>query len=250
MKGLKVIVDLSCAIIALFATSSTFAQSDAQFAKANQEYAQSYFQEAIADYEALVHSGEWSANLFYDLANAYFRAGAFGDAILNYERALALDPRHPEANANLQIVRDEARALDLQQSRLERYLRFATTNQYTVAAAIAFWIGAFSIAALIYARRRSSRLVALSILSLSISVLLVGAIGWLENGSKGRALAVVTGNGVEARVATADTANTVLALPAGSEVNIVSQRGDWIYAALPNNLRGWVPAKSVARVRL
>jgi tetratricopeptide (TPR) repeat protein len=250
MKLPKTFVDLSCAIIALFAISSTFAQSDAQFAKANQEYAQSYFQEAIADYEGLVHSGEWSANLFYDLANAHFRAGTFGDAILNYERALALDPRHPEANANLQIARDEARALELQQSRLERYLRFATTNQYTVAAAIAFWIGAFSIAALIYARRRSGRLVALSILSLSIFVLLVGAIGWVENGSKGRALAVVTGNGVEARVATADTANTVLALPAGSEVNIVSQRGDWIYAALPNNLRGWVPAKSVERVRL
>jgi hypothetical protein len=39
-------------------------------------------------------------------------------------------------------------------------------------------------------------------------------------------------------------------LPAASEVNIVIQRGDWIYATLPNNLRGWVPAKSVSRVRL
>ena len=250
MRIPKTFIYLSCAILALFAVSSGFAQSDAQFAKANQEYAQAHFKEAIADCEALVRSGEWSANLFYDLGNAYFRAGDFGNAILSYERALALDPRHPEANANLQIARDEARALELQQSRLERYVRFATTNQYTVAAAIAFWIGAFSIAVLIYSRRRSGRLVALSILSLSIFVLLVMAIGWLENGSKGRALAVVTGNGVEARVATADTANTVLALPAGSEVNIVSQRGDWIYATLPNSLRGWVPAKSVARVRL
>ena len=250
MRASKAIVDLSCAIIALFVVSTAFAQSDAQFTKANQEYAQGQFKDAIADYEALVHSGEWSANLFYDLGNAYFRAGDFGDAILNYDRALALDPRHAEATANLQIARDEARALELQQSRLERYLHSATTNQHTVAAAIAFWIGAFSIAAMIYAHRRSGRLVALSILSLSIFVLLVGAIAWLEDGSKGRALAVVTGNEVQARVATADTANAVLALPAGSEVNIVSQRGDWIYATLPNNLRGWVPARSVARVRL
>src|ERR1700736_3777360 len=180
MKRPKTIVDLSCAIIALFAVSSAFAQSDAQFAQANQEYAQGQFKEAIADYEALVRSGECSANLFYDLGNAYFRTSDFGDAILNYERALALDPHHPEATANLQIARDEARALELQQSRLERYVRFATTNQYTIAAAIAFWVGAFSIAALIYARRRSGHLVALSILSLSIFVLLVGTIGWLE----------------------------------------------------------------------
>lgn len=243
------IVDLSCAIIALCAVSSAFAQSDGPFAKANQEYAQGQFKEAIADYEALVRSGQWSANLFYDLGNAYFRASDFGDAILNYERALALDPRHPEAKANLQIARDEARALELQQSRLERYLRLATTNQYAGSAAIAFWIGAFSIALLIYARR-PGRAIALSVLSLSIFVLLVAAIGWLENGSKGRALGVVTGNGVEARVATADTANAVLALPAGSEVKIVSERGDWVYATLPNNLRGWVPTKSVTRVRL
>jgi len=55
-------------------------------------------------------------NLFYDLGNAYFRTGDFGHAILNYERALALERHHPEATANLQIARDEAHALELQQA--------------------------------------------------------------------------------------------------------------------------------------
>jgi hypothetical protein len=41
-----------------------------------------------------------------------------------------------------------------------------------------------------------------------------------------------------------------LALPVGSEIKILSTRGDWIYAALPNNLRGWIPAKNAERVRL
>jgi tetratricopeptide (TPR) repeat protein len=244
------IVDLCCAIIGLFAIASAFAQSDAEFSNANQEYAAGHFKEAIAHYETLVHAGEWSANLFYDLGNAYFRTGDFGKAILNYERALALEPRHPEADANLRIARDEARALELQQSRPERYLRFGTINQYTVAAAISFWLGAFCVAGLIFARRRSARLATLSIFSWSIFLLLMAAIFWMDNGSKGRALAIVTASGVEARVATADTANSVLALPAGSEIKIASQRGDWIYAMLPNNLHGWVPAKSVTRVRL
>jgi hypothetical protein len=54
----------------------------------------------------------------------------------------------------------------------------------------------------------------------------------------------------EARLATADNANTVLALPAGSEVKLLSTRGDWSYAALPNNLRGWIPTNSAELVRL
>src|SRR5438874_12596556 len=103
MKPRNLIVNLCCAITYAFLIPSVFAQSDAQFAKANQEYADRNFKEAIDGYDQLVRSGQWSANLFYDLGNAYFRAGDFGHAILNYERALALDRHHPEADANLRI---------------------------------------------------------------------------------------------------------------------------------------------------
>jgi len=206
--------------------TSAFGQPDLQFTKANQEYAQGHFKEAIGDYEALVQGGQWNANLFYDLGNAYFRTRDFGRAILNYERALALDQRHPEATANLQIARDESRALELQPTRLERYLQFATINQYSIAAAVALWLGVFGIIALIFARRRSAALISLSILCLLVCAAAVFAIYALDKGNKGRALAIVTGNDVQARLATADSANSVLALPAGSEIKILSTRGD------------------------
>src|SRR5499427_5928303 len=144
---------LCYAIVCTLGVSSAFAQSDPQFAKANEEFAQGHFKEAIAGYEALVSAGQWNANLFYNLGNAYFRTHDFGRAILNYERALALDNHHPEATANLQIARDEARALELQPTKLERYLQFASVNQYAIAAAVAFWLGIFGIVALIFARR-------------------------------------------------------------------------------------------------
>ena len=237
-----------CIIFAI--TSSAFAQSDAQFTKANQEFAQGHFKEAISGYEALIRSGQWSANVFYDLGNAYFRTGDFGRAILNYERALALEQHHPEATANLQIARDEAHALEIQPSTLERYLQFASLNQYSIAAATAFWLAIFAMFALIFKQRRSARAIAVSICCLLVLAVAVYAIFTLERGSKGQALAVVTGKDVQARLATADTANSVLALPAGSEIKVLSTRGDWIYAALPNNLRGWIPAKNAERVRL
>jgi tetratricopeptide (TPR) repeat protein len=248
MKSGKLLVDLCCAAICIFVAASAFAQTD--FDKANQEYAQGHFKEAIAGYETLVRSGPLSANLFYDLGNAYFRTSDFGRAILSYERALALEQHHPEAAANLQIARDEARALEMQQNWPERYLQFANVNQYSATAAVGFWAGAFCIVGLIFTRRRSARVIALLILSLSVFALAIFAIYEIDHGSKGRALAVVIGSEVQARLATADTANSVLALPPGSEIKILSTRGDWVYAALPNNLRGWIPAKSAELVRL
>ncbi len=244
------IVTLCCTMVCTFVASSTFAQSDAGFVKANVNYAAGHFQEAVNGYETLVRSGEWSANLFYDLGNAYFRVGDFGHAILNYERALALDRHHPEADANLRIVRDEAGALEMQPSWPERYFQFWSLNQYSVVAAVAFWLGMFCIFRLIVGRRHSAAIIILSILSFSTFVIAAFAIYKLENGNNGRALAIVTSTGVEARFATADSANSVLALAPGSEIKILSTRGDWIYAALPNNLRGWLPAKSAELVRL
>src|SRR6266540_3354110 len=217
------------ALLAVWATSSP-GQTDANFTKANQEYAQGHFKEAISGYEALVRSGQWSANLFYDLGNAYFRTGDFGRAILNYERALALERHHPEATANLQIARDEAHALELQQSWPERYLQFASVNQYCIAAAIAFWLAMFAIFVLIFGRRRSATLIAALIFCLLVGAGAIYAVYTLERGANGSALAIVTGKDVQARLATADTANSVLALPPGSEVKILSTRGDWIYA--------------------
>jgi tetratricopeptide (TPR) repeat protein len=247
---MKIRIVLSCAVLWLVGGSILMGQPSAQFAKANQEYAAGDFKAAIADYEELVRSGQDTSNVFYNLGNAYFRKSDFGRAILNYERALALEPHHPEAQANLRVARDEARALELLPSRWERLFAFANENQFVVTAAIACWIGIFSIVAWIFGRRRGRSAVALSILSLSILVAALVAVYQLSHGKNGQALAIVTGENVEARLATADNANRVLTLPAGSEIQIVSQRGDWIYAALPNNLRGWIPAKSAEQVRL
>ena len=245
---------ISVSVIGWFAltvaTSAAPAESTAQFAKANQEYAAGDFDGAVRDYEELVRSGQDVPNVFYNLGNAYFRKKDFGHAILNYERALALDPRHPEAQANLRITRDQARALELVPARSERVLAMATQNQYAIAAAIAFWVFAFCVVALVFNASRRGALIGLCILALCIAATGAFAAWQLEHGKHGAGLAIVTTENADARLATADTANRVLTLPAGSEVQVVSRRGDWIYAILPNNLRGWMPAKSAELVRL
>ena len=177
------------------------------------DYSEGRFQEAIDGYQTLVRSGHWNANLFYDLGNAWFRLGNFGEAILNYERARALDPHHPEAAANLRLVRDEARALELRKDRVEKYAAMATPNQYAMAAAIAFWFVLFGLTRLFFSAKRPPGRIALIACALVICALSTYALYTLEHGAHGSALAIVTDKGIEARLATADNASSILTLP-------------------------------------
>ena len=223
----------------------------AEFSKGNAAYAEEHFAEAIHNYERAVSARTWSPALFYNLGNAYFRGGDAGHAILNYRRALALDPRHPEAEANLRVVRDRARALDLRQNALESYAAWASADTYAIVGALAFWVVAFL---LVDAFRQQRRVTAVrtSVLTAGVLVLVasLSALYLLETGRSGRALGIVTGHEVQARVATAENASSVLPLQPGSEVKVISIRGDWLYALLPNDSRGWIPARAVELVRL
>jgi tetratricopeptide (TPR) repeat protein len=248
----SILIAVCLSLVALFVAAPSGARADnaAVFSKANGDYAAGHFSEAIKGYQTLVDAGQWSATLFYDLGNAWFRAGDLGQAILNYERALALEPHHPEAHANLQLVRDEARALELRQPPLGRYLAIATETQYSIIAAISFWVMFFGMTHLLFSQRHSRTRVALMAFSLLVFAGACFAVYSLETEPKGKSLAIVIGKKIEARLATAENANSVLVLPPGSELNILSKRGDWIYTALPNDLRGWIPADSAELVRL
>jgi hypothetical protein len=126
----------------------------------------------------------------------------------------------------------------------------ATPAQYVVAGAIAFWFVLLGLTRMFFSSRHSAGRMALVACAAVVCALSVYALYTLENGARGGALAIVTGKEIQARLATADNASSILTLPAGSQVKVLSQRGDWVYAALPNEQRGWIPARAVERVRL
>src|SRR4051794_37228100 len=94
-----------CAAAMLIAAQQSYGAADSIFAEANSAYAAGDFQKAIDGYDQLRRDGRSHANLFYDWGNAWYRAGDDGKAILNHERAFALDPHHREAGGNLRLVR-------------------------------------------------------------------------------------------------------------------------------------------------
>ena len=51
--------------------------------------------------ESIVADGYRNGAVYYNLGNAYFRAGEYGRAILNYRKAKPYRPRDPYLSANL-----------------------------------------------------------------------------------------------------------------------------------------------------
>ena len=63
------------------------------------------FASAVDLYEEILKSGFASDRLYYNLGNAYFKSGDYTRAILNYERALLLNPGGADIKYNLKIAR-------------------------------------------------------------------------------------------------------------------------------------------------
>jgi tetratricopeptide (TPR) repeat protein len=218
------------------------------FDAANQLYDQGKFGEARQHYQGLVERGEWSANLFYNLANTNYRVGAPGLAILNYERALVLEPGHPEARANLHLLRDQVNAKVPARTWMDVAFDALSVDAWALMAAISGWSLIFSVL-VPFATRRSTSAGLVFVTILAAFVLTYSAVGTWHM-ARDRDAAIVIAKQVEVRLAPADRAGLADVLPAGSRVRMLSERGEWVYCMLPSGGLGWVPASAVEKVRL
>ncbi len=80
--------------------------------EAKTAYEKDEFDKAISLYEEIAKTQGTSSDLFYNLGNSHYRLGHMGQAILNYERALKLDPNNEDAKANLEFVKDKINIKD------------------------------------------------------------------------------------------------------------------------------------------
>lgn len=94
MKNLITIVVFLVSVLGL-------AQNDQLFEKGNSFYNQEKYQEAIDAYSAILESGQESASLYYNLANANYKLSNIGQSIYYYEKALELKPNDEDIKNNL-----------------------------------------------------------------------------------------------------------------------------------------------------
>lgn len=80
---------------------------DTAIKEAEDAYAKEDYGKAIELYESILKSNGDSPEIYYNLGNAYYKAGKTASAILNYERALVLDPGDSDVRFNLQMARQK-----------------------------------------------------------------------------------------------------------------------------------------------
>jgi tetratricopeptide (TPR) repeat protein len=105
LKGKKYIRRSAVTLVLLFVSISLSASTVTR-QQADSAYAQEHYQQAISDYETLLKQGV-SAELYYNLGNAYYRTDQMPKAVLNYERALLLSPGDADIRFNLQMARSK-----------------------------------------------------------------------------------------------------------------------------------------------
>ncbi len=111
------------------------------FDQANQLYEQRKYQEAANAYQKLVQSEHPSAALYFNLGNAWFKAGQSGRAIAAYRQAERLAPREPNLRFNLNFVRKKVTGSDTAPTEGWRHwLATLTLNEWTAMAMGASWL--------------------------------------------------------------------------------------------------------------
>ncbi|RXJ52556.1 SH3 domain-containing protein [Gelidibacter gilvus] len=93
-------------ILAFLISSLGFSQNEQLFEQANDLYNKGDFEDAISKYESIIESGEHSAALYFNLANAHYKLNHIAPSIYYYEKALVLDPNDKEIHNNIAFARN------------------------------------------------------------------------------------------------------------------------------------------------
>ncbi len=231
-------------VVAWLAMPGAFAAPAADgdgFARGNRLYASGKYAEAVAAYESQVRRGADSANLFYNLGDAYQRVGNRGRAILNFQRALLLEPSHAEAAANLAFIGGN------------RPPELTTGSPLGVDAlswltAAGGWLALAGLMA--SALRRRWRNPGLTLAAVGLLGGLGGAwtLWWIEGKTYTSVRALTVANSVPVFYSPADNSKVITTLPAGAEVRVLSAQGPWSYALLGDGTRAWISSGKIERL--
>src|SRR5712671_2887476 len=123
-------------------------ESAAAFEQANKLYEQGKFTQAAGAYEALIERGVELPAIYFNLGNAWYKAGQNGRAIAAYLYAERLSPRDPNVRFNLGFIRNKVNEGQISTGTfLQRALRRLNVNEWTIAASSALWVWLMLLAA-------------------------------------------------------------------------------------------------------
>jgi len=228
---------------------------EATFDAACRDYEQGHWDAAADGFRSLLRYGLSDARLEYNLANAEYKRGHLGEAILHYERARRLAPADPDVLANLAIARAKIRDVveDDDAAGVLRSLR-TVQDRLGVSAQAGLFAGCVWLVAAIVAWCGSRAggftpgwgwTLAGTLLATAL-VFLSWRSSWAR--LEGTPRAVILKPSVEALAGPGLNNAALFTLHEGTTVTIESDRESWLQVTLPNGLTGWVVRDAAERI--
>ncbi len=211
----------------------------AQFAEANRSYEQGNIQQSFQQYQNIRTNGA-SPALLFNLANAAWKSGRQGLAILSLAEAAQLTPHDSDIKTNLKFLR-------------QRITRPPDTIAETLASsfnpnevALLFWAGnGVLFGVLIY--RKGSKLNHRSLpLYLAVTFFTIASVLLILSTTVRNTRVVVVVKEAAAKYGPVDESKPAFTARDGTELKLLENREQWFHVADAGNRVGWVKKTDVA----
>jgi tetratricopeptide (TPR) repeat protein len=232
-------------LLILWPICSRAALSTESFDAANKLYEQSKFNDAATAYQKMLDSGQASTALYFNLGNAWFKAGQIGRAVASYRQGEQLSPRDPDIRANLQFARNQVQGPTLMKSRWQRWLRSLSLNEWTELTAGAVWLWFFLLIVLQWRPGLKATLRNwVSALGLGAAVAcgcLVAAL-YQQRFTGG---AIVIAHEATARHGPLEESPSAFSVNDGAELRVLDHKDDWLQVSTGPARIGWLKRDQV-----
>ena len=222
----------------------------------NKAYIEGNYDKAIEEYTAILSGGEYSMKLYYNLANAYFKKGENGKAILYYNKALRIAPSQEDIRHNLALA--EAQTKDriavVPEFFLNRWLRtvrnsmsctaWSVLSIVSLAILLAFGL-MFLLASRLGVRKAGfyGALVALLLLIATTSFAISSRNDMLSHEE-----AVVMASAISVKSSPDRSATDLFVLHEGTKVKLLTEVDEWVEVVIADGKKGWTERKNIEEI--
>jgi tetratricopeptide (TPR) repeat protein len=249
---MKKIISIICAAI----LSISLMGQQELISSGDSAYKQELYTEAITQYETVLDKGYESAELYYNLGNAYFNINNLPAAILNYERAKVLAPGDADIEFNLKIansmITDKIEAVpEIFYVRLWKSLRNSinlhswTITSISVFALLLLCAGIFFLSRNIFLRKMAFWSGAVFVF-LSLAVF---SMTYTKYDMQSKHMeAIVFDPTITVKSSPNQLGKDLFVIHEGTKVYIIEEINDWCNIGIANGSDGWLPASSIKRI--
>lgn len=226
---------------------------EAVWERGNRLYSAGDYNGAIMAYDSIASEGLQSAALYYNLGGACFKAGRNGLAILNYHRALRLDPSNEDAAHNLayaeSFVRDNIDVIPtgFVERSMTSLRRGMSVDAWGVWSLVTFGVMLLSLGFYILSQSRQLRktgfIVAAVMLVGFVVTLSFGAAARSEVLSEDEAVVLVSASSVKASPEA--SSKDLFVLHEGTKVEVLDSYGQWSEIRIADGNEGWILSSAI-----